>query len=45
MSWISISLATVAFGAWIGTATNVPQKTIELTLDAVRSKYKSRILF
>jgi hypothetical protein len=36
MSWISISLATVAFGAWIGTATNVPQKTIELTIEQLR---------
>jgi hypothetical protein len=35
MSWISISLATVAFGAWIGTATNAgerpPPVTIALT--------------
>jgi hypothetical protein len=36
MSWLSISLATVAFGAWIGTASNFPQETIEQTIEQLR---------
>jgi hypothetical protein len=45
MSWISISLATVAFGAWIGTATNVPQKTIELTIEQLRYGVNTGLAF
>jgi hypothetical protein len=32
MSWASISLATAALGAWIGTLTYLHQKTIEQTI-------------